>query len=455
MSMVDPPPDARPLGPLLTALRRGLGWSQDRVAEQLCAASGRHTVTRHEISRWERAERVPSEFWRRWLATVLGADPADLARSAATARRALPGEPGPAAALPGRAVTRPTGSTGAPAAETARLRRAAHAWLATPSGADLPAARAAPALRRRLLRLAGAVVTGPGATGPAELPGLRRLDDLVGGADLAATLGRRLITAHAEPGLAEAAGLTSVAEGAQLLGWVAADAGRWRTAVAAHRVALQAAHVAGARPLAGYVLSSASHLLTEAGDPGTGLLLARTAWSGAARSGGATGRALLLHRAALACALSGRHREADVALAAARRAADRADPGHDPAWLYWLTPEELAGMTGRCQAALGRPMRAVGPLLLAARAAPGPRTAALHRAWLARAFADGGDVERACAAGSTALHDAIRAGSVRAATQVRRLQARLRAHPRHPAARRYREEFAAARDLLADVRPTA
>jgi hypothetical protein len=443
MSTFDPPPGARPLGPLLVALRRGRGWSQQFLADRLCDASGAPTVTRHEVSRWERQERVPGGFWLGWLATVLDTDPAALARAAGVVRRALPGDAA-RPAVPGAA------------AETAALRRAAHAWLADPSGAGTADARAAPALSRRLTRLATTLTPTPSeeparSGPPAPLPGLRRLDDLVGGVDLAATLVRRLGPAPVAPGPAPDA-LTSLAERAQLLGWVAADAGRWRTAVAAHRVAVQAAHAAGARELAGYALSSASHLLTEAGDPATGLLLARTARSGAATSSTATGRALLLHRTALACALSGSERAAETALDAARRAAEASDPGRDPAWLYWLTGDELDGMTGRCLAALGRPMRAAEPLRRAVRAASGPRTAALHGTWLARAYADGGDVERACATGSAALHDAVRAGSVRAATQVRRFQSRLAAHAGHPAVRRHREEFAADQAYLADAR---
>ncbi|WP_051798355.1 helix-turn-helix domain-containing protein [Catenuloplanes japonicus] len=449
MSTFDPPPGARPLGPLLAAMRRGHGWSQQRLADLLCDASGAPTVTRHEISRWERQERVPGGFWLGWLATVLGTDPSALTRAAAVVRRALPADAA-RPAVPGAA------------AETAALRRAAHAWLADPSGdAD---ARAAPALSRRLARLAATLspATAPpvGRAGPvpAPLPGLRRLDDLVGGADLAATLVHRLGPPPAAPGRAAApaaaapAVLTAIAERAQLIGWVAADAGRWRTAVAAHRVAVQAAHAAGARALAGYALSSASHLITEAGDPATGLLLAHTARAGATRASTATGRALLLHRTALACAVAGSERAAQSALDAARRAAEASDPVRDPAWLYWLTGDELDGMTGRCLAALGRPMRAAEPLRHAVLAAPGPRTAALHGTWLARAYADGGDVERACAAGSVALHDAIRAGSVRAATQVRRLQSRLAVHAAHPAARQHREEFEADQSYLADVR---
>ena len=48
------------LGPVLTRVRLARGWSQLRVAELLCAASGTPTVTRHELSRWEREERIPS-----------------------------------------------------------------------------------------------------------------------------------------------------------------------------------------------------------------------------------------------------------------------------------------------------------------------------------------------------------------------------------------------------------
>ena len=50
-------------GPLLAHLRVRRGWSQLRLAEQLCAASSVPTVSRHEISRWERQERVPGDFW--------------------------------------------------------------------------------------------------------------------------------------------------------------------------------------------------------------------------------------------------------------------------------------------------------------------------------------------------------------------------------------------------------
>lgn len=39
-------------GAVLTRIRLARGWSQLRVAERLCAASGVATVTRNELSRW-------------------------------------------------------------------------------------------------------------------------------------------------------------------------------------------------------------------------------------------------------------------------------------------------------------------------------------------------------------------------------------------------------------------
>lgn len=59
------------LGPTLVRLRQREGYTQLRVAEALCAASGVATVTRQEVARWERQERVPSAFWLGWLGVVL------------------------------------------------------------------------------------------------------------------------------------------------------------------------------------------------------------------------------------------------------------------------------------------------------------------------------------------------------------------------------------------------
>jgi hypothetical protein len=232
-----------------------------------------------------------------------------------------------------------------------------------------------------------------------------------------------------------------------VLGWTRADAGDTAGALTAYRRALAAAGAAGDRPLAAHVLGCASHLLVVR-DPRSALLLARTATAGCGRCASATGRALLWHRTAAAAAAFGQRTAADAALAAARRAADQQDPDRDPAWLYWLDPAELDAMAGRCLAAMGRPLRARRLLEPAVRRCGRPRTAALDRAWLACVYVDLGEVEHACDLARTALLDAVRSGSVRAADQLERVHDRLRPHRDLPAVRRYAGTAAAVRPFL-------
>lgn len=59
------------IGELIRDLRLALGWSQARLAEELCRVSRNATVTREDVSRWERGRRRPGSFWLRHLATVL------------------------------------------------------------------------------------------------------------------------------------------------------------------------------------------------------------------------------------------------------------------------------------------------------------------------------------------------------------------------------------------------
>lgn len=61
--MIDNPVIPEPaffLGELVATQRRALGHSQRGLADQVCALSGRPTVTRHEISRYEQEKRLPT-----------------------------------------------------------------------------------------------------------------------------------------------------------------------------------------------------------------------------------------------------------------------------------------------------------------------------------------------------------------------------------------------------------
>lgn len=48
-----------------------LGLSQQELAEELCAVSGRPTMTREEVSRYENGRRCPGPFWLPHFAAVL------------------------------------------------------------------------------------------------------------------------------------------------------------------------------------------------------------------------------------------------------------------------------------------------------------------------------------------------------------------------------------------------
>ncbi|MEU2614332.1 helix-turn-helix domain-containing protein [Micromonospora sp. NPDC007271] len=454
-----PPAEPRPLGPLLAELRSARGWSQQRVAAELCAASGVPTLTRHEISRWERHRRLPGDFWSGWLAVVLGVPGELLAEAAAQSRRL-----GVVPAVVDRAGSR----------SRVALLALAHRWAADPSGASMGGpltggALAAPGWAAPELladKTAGTARDRPdGAarelladkTAGAALAELRRWDDLLGGADLAGHGTRRLRRAAREFAVTGPAGrrrlLPVLAESAQLAGWLAGDAG----GLDAYRLALRAAVAAADRGLAGHVLGSASHLLAGIGDPLGALTLARIGYAGCRDAASPGLRALLLHRVALAAALAGRARAARQALAAAERAGGPG-PGREPPWLYWLDEAELAAMTGRTLVALGRPGPAVPLLAGVVRGRGGPRRAAVYGGWLARAHLQLGEVAGACAVAGEALLDAVRSGSPRAVGQLTEVRRRLATHRDEPAARRYAGLLAGARPYLprgAAARPVA
>lgn len=81
------------LGALIRDLRLTRGWSQDDLADALRLASDRDTVTREDISRWERGKVTPGRLWLPHLAGALEVPLAELQR-AKVAPRAVTIEPG-------------------------------------------------------------------------------------------------------------------------------------------------------------------------------------------------------------------------------------------------------------------------------------------------------------------------------------------------------------------------
>ncbi|WP_410598323.1 helix-turn-helix domain-containing protein [Amycolatopsis sp. lyj-90] len=79
--------DVTPLSELLTEQRIARGWSQGDLVAKLHTHSGNDSVTRVEISRWERGKRIPGPYWRQWLGDVLDTSCRELEVAAAVARR--------------------------------------------------------------------------------------------------------------------------------------------------------------------------------------------------------------------------------------------------------------------------------------------------------------------------------------------------------------------------------
>ncbi|GII24636.1 helix-turn-helix domain-containing protein [Planosporangium mesophilum] len=82
-------------GELVTRRRLDLGLSQSELADRICAEAGRPTLTRHEVSRYEREVRLPTQTSLVAYAAALNLPPVVLARATQNTRaRRHPRAPG-------------------------------------------------------------------------------------------------------------------------------------------------------------------------------------------------------------------------------------------------------------------------------------------------------------------------------------------------------------------------
>jgi transcriptional regulator with XRE-family HTH domain len=392
----------------LARRRRSRGHTQESLAERL-------GVDVSSVARWERGISTPSPGVRRALAGELAVTLDDLAALLGPASAAGPaaghgvaGEPAvlikdiwDAAERDDLAVRLGAGAPPAGAAPEpgegegghGHAVRVVHQWLITPP----PPARAHRAHGR------------PRRIGATDLDGIRgrlrylhRTDDTVAGGDLypavrdelartAALLRTTSYSAAVGRGL-----LRLLAELCGLAGWSAADAGDEGAGVRHHVHGIKAAHAADASVLAAQLVSSLGYHLAEHGHGRDAVTVTRSALArletvghGAPEAAEATPavRALLHARTAWAHAVAGEPDHADEALRRAEDAygARRAGTDPDPAWAYWLTPDEMQIVAGRLDIALGRPRRG-GDRIGAALAGCDPRRVretVLYTAWLA------------------------------------------------------------------------
>lgn len=407
------------IGPLLRALRLRAGRSQADQAALLSDLAER-AVTRNEVSRWESERRLLTPFWQEHYAVSLG----------------VPVE---------------------------RLRRAVIAAKAERRRAGSQDGQEDPVRRRQFIgamtSLASPLVTGFDPAhqliGAADIQRLhrhtarlRRLDDVLGGADTYRTYANQ---AEATSTLLNEAryserighGLRSLlAEHHQMAGWAAFDSGHQSLARKHYLASQAAAQEADDVVLAGNSLSFLGYQETATARDGTAT--ATASYEAARVVATPKVEALLLERLAFAHAVVGDAPQADTALERAREALSREDDRPEPDWVFWVDESETDIMAGRCWTELRRPLRAVPVLesVLAGFSDTNGRDKALYLTWLADSYVQAREVEQAA-------DTLVRAHDLAAGVASARPSARITAVARKLARHRSVPKVATVLDQLA------
>jgi hypothetical protein len=398
------------LGVLLHRLRTGRGWSCQRLAEELNDCSGRHTLTRIEVWRYEREKRLLGRTWLPYYARVLGVAQEELERARAVSLRHRQALQRPEAQEPGEVLA---------------------SLLPEPGPFTVASARGGRG--RRLGERDADALFG-------RVHGLRLADDVMGGRDLIGPVSRELqravglyrVSSHTT-GVGRRL-LTAIGELAQIAGWVASDAGAHQEAERMYRLGISAAKEAGDTVGEANLISCLAYQEANAGSPERAVVLARTAVHVAGHSAPPRARALLSDRLAWAQAQAGDASGAVRALGEADEALEGFDGMPDAGWLYWVSRDELEVMAARVFTELHRPLRAV-PLLtgvLARYNTAHAREIALYASWLAIAYADAGEPEEAVAVAARMLALGT-LGSARAAERTTAVAGALRRFATVPA----------------------
>ncbi|GHA78206.1 MULTISPECIES: helix-turn-helix transcriptional regulator [Streptomyces] len=382
------------IGANITQQRERLGWSQARLAREVCRAAGvvGDPVGRQEVSRWETGKRTPRE-WLPFLAAAL--------------------------AVPVEVLTTPQTAAEPP----------------LPTLADfLPAEDPLEPLQART---GGRIGVSQVADLAQRVHGLRLADDFLAGGDLMRPALRELrksVRMFREHSYTETTGrqlLVQIGELAQIAGWIASDAGQHEEAERIYRLGLSAATQAEDRTLAGNLAGSLAYQLSNTGRELEGITLARAALDGAGPDAPPKARALYLDRVAWAHTKAGGAENAQHAMRALGEASEAlsadSEGSESPAYLYWVDAGELQVMEARVFTELRRPLRAV-PILrdvLGRYDATHTRELALYLSWLAVAYADANEPEEAAAVAERVLTLSADIASERTAERGRVVLARL------------------------------
>jgi transcriptional regulator with XRE-family HTH domain len=324
-----------PFADLLLRLRRDAGRTQEEQAEAINVVSGRETITRREISRYENFETIPTNHTIGHIAAACGVPFEELRREAKAARARKRKGHAHAEEEDQDAVKRRTLLGGA----AMGVSTAAEPW-----------GRLAFALRK------GARIDGASAIALIDRAADLHVQELsLSARRLQSTVESHLdaITAalpHA--GEHERALTIAAGETAALAGWVAWDLGEHDKADAYYKVTSQCAATAGHPPLRALALTYASYGTPT---PKAKVELLSQAAKDVRGHGNATAAAWVLGRHAEEAAAAGDETGALRALERAQFVYDFADHASEQAWVRFVTPYRMDSLALSVYGQLGRP----------------------------------------------------------------------------------------------------
>ena len=324
---------ADPFAELLLRLRKDAGRTQEQQAAAINAVSGRDTMTRREISRYEKFENVPTDHTLEHIAAAYGISFEDLRREAKAAR-----------ARKKKECAREKEDQ-----EDVKRRTLLEGAAIGVSAAAEPWGRLALALSK------GSKTDAPSAAALVNRAAELHIQELT----FSARRLQRTVESHLDAitaalpraGEHERALTIAAGETAALAGWVAWDLGETNKADAYYKVTSECALTAGHPPLRALALTYASY---GAPTPKEKLRLLSQAAQDVRGHGNATAAAWVLGRHAEEAAALGDDTGALRALDRARFAYDFADHTSEQAWVRFVTPYRMDSLALSVYGQLGR-----------------------------------------------------------------------------------------------------
>ncbi|MFJ8886601.1 helix-turn-helix transcriptional regulator [Streptomyces sp. NPDC102402] len=323
-----------PFADLLLRLRQDAGRTQEEQADAINAVSGRDTMTRREISRYENFENVPTNHTIGHIAAACGVPFEELRREAKAAR-----------------ARKRMGYANAGEDQDAVKRRTLL------GGAAIGVSAAAEPWGRLALALGkGSMIDSPSAVALIDRAAELHVQEL----NLSARRLQSTVESHLDAitaalpraGEHERALTLAAGETAALAGWVAWDLGELDKADAYYKVTSQCAATAGHPPLRALALTYASY---GASTPKVKLEFLSQAANDVRGYGNATAAAWVLGRHAEEAAAAGDETGALRALDRARFAYDFADHASEQAWVRFVTPYRMDSLALSVYGRLRRP----------------------------------------------------------------------------------------------------